>query len=119
MIKESHKYNDIQQISRLIIIDRECDYISPLLSQHTYSGLIDETFKIKDNCIKIPTHMFNSKNIGDFKLKDKIINSNDIIYELLKDKTIYDASKIITEKVTELYNINKSIDMTNISSTNH
>jgi len=36
-------------IESLIIIDRECDFITPLLTQLTYEGLIDEKFGIKNS----------------------------------------------------------------------
>ncbi|MCJ1243068.1 hypothetical protein MMC30_000264 [Trapelia coarctata] len=36
-------------VESLIIIDREIDFATPLLTQLTYEGLIDELFGIKDN----------------------------------------------------------------------
>lgn len=119
MLNTIHE-NDFKpsKISRLIIIDRECDYITPLLSQNTYSALIDETFKVNDNCIKIPEYMFDSKKLGNSNLKDKVINSNDVIYESLRDKTIDNTNQIIIEKVKELRYLNKSINTESISSVN-
>ena len=38
-----------QSIESLIIIDREVDFITPLLTQLTYEGLIDEKFGIKNS----------------------------------------------------------------------
>ena len=38
-----------QLIDSLIIIDREVDFITPLLTQLTYEGLIDEKFGIKNS----------------------------------------------------------------------
>lgn len=38
-----------QSIDSLIIIDREVDFITPLLTQLTYEGLIDEKFGIKNS----------------------------------------------------------------------
>lgn len=34
-------------IQTLILIDREADLVTPLLTQLTYEGLLDELFKIK------------------------------------------------------------------------
>ena len=34
------------EIGHLFLIDRECDMISPLCTQTTYEGLVDETFEI-------------------------------------------------------------------------
>ena len=38
-----------QSIESLVIIDREADFISPLMTQLTYEGLIDEKFGIKNS----------------------------------------------------------------------
>jgi hypothetical protein len=38
-----------QSIESLIIIDREVDFITPLLTQLTYEGLIDEKYGIKNS----------------------------------------------------------------------
>ena len=39
------------KIDNLIIIDRNVDFITPLMTQLTYEGLIDENFGIKySNC---------------------------------------------------------------------
>jgi hypothetical protein len=40
-----------QSIESLIIIDREVDFITPLLTQLTYEGLIDEKYGIKNSII--------------------------------------------------------------------
>lgn len=38
-----------QSIESLVIIDREADFITPLMTQLTYEGLIDEKFGIKNS----------------------------------------------------------------------
>ena len=40
-------------IENLIIIDRETDFVTPLLTQLTYEGLIDEIYGI-NNCELLP-----------------------------------------------------------------
>ena len=42
-------------IESLIVIDREVDYATPLLTQLTYEGLIDEAVGIKHNYADIDT----------------------------------------------------------------
>jgi vacuolar protein sorting-associated protein 33A len=44
-----HGVGQSQSIESLIIIDREVDFITPLLTQLTYEGLIDEKFGIKNS----------------------------------------------------------------------
>ncbi len=40
---------DSSQIDRLLIIDRTSDLITPMLTQLTYEGLIDEAFGINNS----------------------------------------------------------------------
>lgn len=40
-------------VDSLIIIDREVDFITPLLTQLTYEGLIDEKFRIRNSTYSI------------------------------------------------------------------
>lgn len=42
-------------LENLIIIDRETDMVSPLLTQLTYEGLLDEIFAIRHNATEIET----------------------------------------------------------------
>ncbi|KAF2154770.1 vacuolar sorting protein [Myriangium duriaei CBS 260.36] len=42
-------------IDSLVIIDREVDFPTPLLTQLTYAGLLDETFSTRFNTIEVPT----------------------------------------------------------------
>ncbi|EPT03435.1 hypothetical protein FOMPIDRAFT_1046976 [Fomitopsis schrenkii] len=44
-------------IDSLIIIDRGADMITPLLTQLTYEGLIDECFSIKNSHVEVPASL--------------------------------------------------------------
>ena len=48
-IEESTK----SDIDCLVILDRNVDFVTPLLSQFTYQGFLDETLGIVDNSIFI------------------------------------------------------------------
>jgi hypothetical protein len=41
------------EIDRLILIDRSVDYFTPMCSQLTYEGLVDETFGFKASMCSI------------------------------------------------------------------
>jgi len=49
--RSSHGSNTgrAQPFESLIILDREADFITPLLTQLTYEGLIDEKYGIKNS----------------------------------------------------------------------
>lgn len=46
------------QISQLILIDRRIDLITPLLTQLTYEGLLDEVFNINHGTLTLPADKF-------------------------------------------------------------
>lgn len=43
------KYQNVSQIDQIVLIDRETDLLSPLATQLTYQGLIDEFFSINNS----------------------------------------------------------------------
>ncbi|KAG8527012.1 uncharacterized protein KY384_008441 [Bacidia gigantensis] len=80
----------------LIIIDREVDLATPLLTQLTYEGLIDEMFGIEDNQAEIDTSIIGqtpsapqqskTNPPGQQSLKRKILlDSSDKLYDQLRD----------------------------------
>ncbi|KAI4148429.1 MAG: hypothetical protein LQ341_001576, partial [Variospora aurantia] len=83
-------------IESLIIIDREVDMVTPLLTQLTYEGLIDEIFGIKNNQAEIETSIIGQAPGQQPKsqsgaplqqsLKRKIqLDSSDKLYAQLRD----------------------------------
>ncbi|KAL9578574.1 MAG: hypothetical protein Q9203_007045, partial [Teloschistes exilis] len=83
-------------IESLIIIDREVDMVTPLLTQLTYEGLIDEIFGIKNNQAEIETSIIGQAPGQQPKtqsgapqqqsLKRKIqLDSSDKLYDQLRD----------------------------------
>ena len=80
-------------IESLIIIDREVDFSTPLLTQLTYEGLIDEVFGIKDNQAEVDTSVVGTAPgqqgkpaVQSQSLKRKILlDSSDKLYEQLRD----------------------------------
>jgi hypothetical protein len=42
----------------LIIFDRACDFVTPLLKQITYEGLIDEFYGINGGIARVPATVF-------------------------------------------------------------
>lgn len=83
-------------IESLIIIDRDVDMVTPLLTQLTYEGLIDEMFGIKNNQAEIDTSIIGQAPGQQPKaqstapqqqgLKRKIqLDSSDKLYDQLRD----------------------------------
>ncbi|KAK6586389.1 hypothetical protein PZA11_001446 [Diplocarpon coronariae] len=84
-------------IESLIVIDREVDYATPLLTQLTYEGLIDEVVGIQNNqadvdlsIVGAATHSApgSSKSLGgatQSKKRKIVLDSSDKLYDQLRD----------------------------------
>jgi len=71
------------EIDSIILIDREADMVTPLLSQLTYEGLIDESYGIQNSYIDVdPTIVGQQKGGKKVKLA---LNSNDKLYSEIRD----------------------------------
>ncbi|KJZ79041.1 hypothetical protein HIM_01814 [Hirsutella minnesotensis 3608] len=74
----------------VIIIDREVDFVTPLLTQLTYEGLIDEVFGIQHNQAKIDTAIVgapaqSSTATSQSRQRTIQLDSSDKLYEQLRD----------------------------------
>ena len=100
------------QIDTMIIFDRQVDLISPLITQLTYEGLIDEFFGIKNSSVKLSSEKF-AKNQDDASLeasgeghgsanvsvKQFPLSSSEELYCDLRDKNFNAVGPILSKKV--------------------
>lgn len=92
------------QFDTLIILDRQVDLISPLITQLTYEGLIDECFEINNTCIKLPSDKFDnpSQESGDTSVikstKSFVLNSSEEIFADLRDKNFNAVGPTLSKK---------------------
>lgn len=88
-------------IEGLIIIDREVDFATPLLTQLTYEGLVDEIFDIKDNQAEVDTSIIGQPPGGQQtqqqSAKRKIqLDSSDSLYAQLRDTNFATGSRLLS-----------------------
>ncbi|KAL6868431.1 Sec1-like protein [Trichoderma novae-zelandiae] len=74
----------------VIIIDREVDPVTPLLTQLTYEGLIDEIFEIQNNQAKVDTTIVgapaqSSAATSQSRKRTVQLDSSDKLYEQLRN----------------------------------
>ncbi|PTB65335.1 Sec1-like protein [Trichoderma citrinoviride] len=74
----------------VIIIDREVDFVTPLLTQLTYEGLIDEIFEIQNNQAKVDTTIVgapaqSSTATSQSRKRTVQLDSSDKLYEQLRN----------------------------------
>lgn len=84
-------------IESLIVIDREVDYATPLLTQLTYEGLIDEVVGIQNNQADVDSSIVGAvpqpaaaaKTVGVAAVQPKkrkiLLDSSDKLYDQLRD----------------------------------
>ena len=79
-------------IAACILVDRVIDVVTPLLSQSTYEGLIDEQFNIKTNCIQVPPHFVQTSKPAPAAAAAKAVKvsltSADSLFEELRNMTL-------------------------------
>lgn len=81
-LKEAHQVGTLHQgggsqITELILFDRSCDFVTPLCSQLTYEGILDDTFGIKSGFVEIGAEVMG-KNVK------VLLNARDPIYKIIR-----------------------------------
>ncbi|KAL8794314.1 MAG: hypothetical protein Q9195_003140 [Heterodermia aff. obscurata] len=87
-------------VESLIIIDREVDLATPLLTQLTYEGLVDEIFGIEHNQADINTSIIagTQPNSTQQSLKRKVqLDSSDKLYDQLRDTNFATGSRLLNK----------------------
>jgi len=88
------------EIDSLIILDRSVDLITPMCTQLTYEGLIDEVYGIKSTFVELDSSLVglsqNNANITH-KLKKIPLNSNDKLFSQLRDMNFAVVGGILSQ----------------------
>lgn len=109
--------NPSSTIESLIVIDREVDYATPLLTQLTYEGLIDETVGIQNNQADVdssivgaapqPAHG-SSKTVSAAPAQSKkrkiLLDSSDKLYSQLRDTNFAIVGSLLNKVARRLQN---------------
>lgn len=130
-IDEKSLYNgDKGAIDQLILLDRSIDLLTPLATQLTYEGLIDEFYGIRQNQLTLPAEHFpsynaNAANVGagtsgggggggplttdepqrllsEGDRKTIMLHSGEELYAELRDKNFNEVRMMLAHKVREI-----------------
>jgi vacuolar protein sorting-associated protein 33A len=117
-MRSSEAQVDTPAIAQLVLIDRTVDLVTPLPTQLTYEGLIDEFFSITNSAVDLPASMVVDPKGGkeatppaDKKLKTPL-NSNDKIFRDIRDLNFSVVGPILNQKakmIDEYYKARKDI----------
>ncbi|CAO4371985.1 unnamed protein product [Caenorhabditis nigoni] len=100
-LKTTDPIEGLLKINRIVLIDRWLDPLTPMLSQLTFYGLLDEIYGIGTvNSVKVPETEFSNAKDGD-PFAEKEIHLRDEVYHRLKHSHINaisnEASKVLAE----------------------
>uniref|UniRef100_A0A1B6E3U9 Vacuolar protein sorting-associated protein 33A n=1 Tax=Clastoptera arizonana TaxID=38151 RepID=A0A1B6E3U9_9HEMI len=92
----------VSQINHIVLIDRAVDLLTPLTTQLTYEGLIDEIFEINNSTVSLPPEKFSrSDDEGQEIVKHEhlvILNSGDDLFAEIRDKNFNAVGPALTKK---------------------
>ncbi|KAH7060881.1 vacuolar sorting protein-like protein [Macrophomina phaseolina] len=99
-------------LDSLIIIDREIDFPTALLTQLTYEGLLDEEFQIQSNQVEVDSSIVGTAGAGTSQggasssaapLKRKIaLESSDTLYSTLRDTNFATVGPLLNKVARRL-----------------
>ncbi|KAH8238151.1 hypothetical protein KR032_000133 [Drosophila birchii] len=112
-------------VDQLILLDRSIDLLSPLATQLTYEGLIDEFYGIRQNKLMLPSEHFPSdvglagvaggsigngsrvdesqSLLGDGEKKTIMLHSGETLYAELRNKHFNEVTKLLARKAREIH----------------
>ncbi|XP_049767289.1 vacuolar protein sorting-associated protein 33A [Schistocerca serialis cubense] len=93
------------QIDHLLLIDRSIDLLSPLATQLTYEGLIDEIFGITNCTVQLPAEKFAKPDDGPGLVGEKkniILNSAEELFAEIRDKNFNAVGPALSRRAKQI-----------------
>ncbi|XP_065831438.1 vacuolar protein sorting-associated protein 33A-like [Oscarella lobularis] len=98
------------EFDSVILLDRNVDLLSPLLTQLTYEGLLDELFGIQNASIKFSADKFSDQSGGrggqpqqqESSMKTIKLNSSDDLYAEIRDLNFYAVGPLLNRKAKHI-----------------
>jgi hypothetical protein len=101
--EEISPFETDNEIHSCIMLDRSVDYFTPLCSQYTYEGMIDEFIGINFNNITLKPEILEKKDAKrDIELE---LTSNDKFYGQIRDYNFNHLRCFLPNKLEEIQNI--------------
>ncbi|KAL3523495.1 hypothetical protein ACH5RR_016329 [Cinchona calisaya] len=101
-IEEPVNTSDIgmPEINTVILIDREVDMITPMCSQLTYEGLLDEFLGINNGAVEVESSIMGVQQEGK-KIKVPL-NSSDKLFKEIRDLNFEVVVQVLRQKATSM-----------------
>jgi hypothetical protein len=96
-LKEFHHPTSGMGVSEVILFDRSCDWVTPMCSQLTYEGMLDDVFGIQTGFVEL------SKDSGDDQQMVKVLlNEDDPVFSLIRSMHFSGVSEVLINISKEL-----------------
>uniref|UniRef100_A0A7N2MCJ9 Uncharacterized protein n=1 Tax=Quercus lobata TaxID=97700 RepID=A0A7N2MCJ9_QUELO len=90
----------VPEINTLILLDREVDMVTPMLSQLTYEGLLDECLHVNNGSVELDASIMGLQQEGK-KIKVPL-NSSDKLFKEIRDLNFEVVVQILRQKATSM-----------------
>ncbi|KAL5545069.1 hypothetical protein UlMin_008853 [Ulmus minor] len=90
----------LPEIHTLVLLDREVDMVTPMCSQLTYEGLIDEFLHISNGSVELDSSIMGVQQEGK-KIKVPL-NSSDKLFKEIRDLNFEVVVQILRQKATSM-----------------
>ncbi|XP_043702644.1 vacuolar protein-sorting-associated protein 33 homolog isoform X1 [Telopea speciosissima] len=88
------------EINTLILLDREVDMVTPMCSQLTYEGLLDEFLRINNGSVELDASIMGVQQEGK---KVKVpLNSSDKLFKETRDLNFEVVVQVLRQKATSM-----------------
>ncbi|XP_024969403.1 vacuolar protein-sorting-associated protein 33 homolog [Cynara cardunculus var. scolymus] len=91
----------VPEINTLIILDRELDMVTPMCSQLTYEGLMDEFLHINNGAVEIDASIMGANQQDGKKMKVPL-NSTDKLFRETRDLNFEVVVQVLRQKATSM-----------------
>ncbi|XP_057979188.1 vacuolar protein-sorting-associated protein 33 homolog isoform X1 [Malania oleifera] len=90
----------VPEINTLILLDREVDMVTPMCSQLTYEGLVDEFLRVNNGSVELEASIMGVQQEGK-KIKVPL-NSSDKLFKEIRDLNFEVVVQVLRQKATSM-----------------
>ncbi|KAL9987004.1 hypothetical protein ACROYT_G001238 [Oculina patagonica] len=98
-LEEEGEYKPVDgpEIGSLILIDRGVDFVTPLCSQVTYAGVVDDTFGVKSGVVE-----FGPEVTGKDQKTKMLLNDQDKVFCDIRDRHFSNVFGYLSQKAKDV-----------------
>ena len=85
------------RVQELILFDRKTDFVTPLCSQLTYEGILDDVFGIKCGFVELDSEITDRS-----KAVKVLVNSTDLVFKIIRSQHFSSANTTLGQLAREL-----------------